>query len=197
MTVESTSMSDDSRLAKRAANNGTARADRLGSDRSQTENRESNDKVRASERRAMLRDTNTLLPNPPQMEGYHCVWLTTTNQKDSIEHRQRLGYQLVKRSELPDFALNSQKSGELTDDRIMINEMVLAKIDIDDWKADMIDMHHTQPIEEISKLKNSVHTMQDGRGRSIGYTGGDFNSGVSDGYASLGKTKAPTLNGVY
>src|SRR5579859_2617087 len=142
----------DERIAKRA-DNGSARVDRLSLDRSTTEDREKTDKVRISERQAMLRATDTLLPTPPDMPGYHLIWLTTANNKDTVENRQRFGYELVKRAELPNFALNSQKSGEITDDRIMINEMVLAKIREDLWKEDMTYLHHTQPNEQIRNLR--------------------------------------------
>lgn len=185
----------DERIAKRA-DNGVARADRLTSDRTTTENREKTDSVRAAERHAMLRDTNTLLPIPPDMPGYHLVWLTTTNSKDTIESRQRLGYELVKRSELPNFVLNTQKSGELTEDRITVNEMVLAKIQYDLWIQDMTYLHHTLPTESAKNLKDSVRIGQDGKGRNVAYTGGEFNSGVSDGFNSLGAVKAPTFVGI-
>ena len=185
----------DERIAKRA-DNGVARTDRLTLDRSHTENREKTDSVRVSERQALLRDTNTLLPIPPEMPGYHLIWLTTTNQKDSVEQRQRLGYELVKRSELPDFALNSQKSGELTEDRIMINEMVLAKIPHELWIQDMTYLHHTMPNDSAKNLRDSVRIGQDGKGRNVAYTGGEFNSGVADGYNSLGQAKPPTFVGI-
>lgn len=189
------SSTHDERIAKRASGD-VARADRLTLDRSATENRENTDSVRKSERHAMLRDTNTLLPIPPDMPGYHLVWLTTTNQKDSIEQRQRLGYELVKRSELPDFALNSQKSGEINDDRIMVNEMILAKILYEDWVEDMTYLHHTVPNESAKNLRDSVRIGQDGKGRNVAYTGGEFNSGVADGYNSLGSAKAPSFAGI-
>jgi hypothetical protein len=185
----------DERIAKRA-DNGSARADRLTTDRTITENREKTDAVRAAERHAMLRDTNTLLPIPPDMPGYHLVWLTTTNSKDSLETRFRLGYELVKRAELPDFALNSQKGGDLTEDRISVNEMVLAKIPYDLWVQDMTYLHHTLPNESAKNLRDSVRIGQDGKGRNVAYTGGDFNGGVSDGFNSLGQAKAPNFVGI-
>lgn len=185
----------DERIAKRA-DNGVARADRLSSDRSITENRENTDSVRRSERFAMLRDTNTLLPVPPDLPGYHMFWATTNNQKDTVEQRQRLGYELVKRSELPEFALNSQKSGEITDDRIMINEMVLMKIPHDLWIQDMTYLHHTMPTDSAKNLRDSVRIGSDGKGRNVAYTGGEFNSGVSDGFNSLGQAKPPTFVGI-
>lgn len=185
----------DERIAKRA-DNGLARADRTSQDRSITENRELSDSARRAERYAMLRATDTLLPTPPHMPGYHLCWLTTNNGRDTLEQRYRRGYELVKRSELPDFCLNSQKDGDLTDDRITVNEMVLAKINMDQWKDDMIYLHHQLPTEWTNNLKDSVRIGQDGKGRNVAYTGGEFNSGVADGYNSLGKVKAPTLEGI-
>lgn len=184
----------DERIAKRASVSD-ARADRLSTDRSVTENRENTDAVRSADRHAMLRDTNTLLPVPPDMPGYHLVWLTTTNTKDTLEQRQRLGYTLVKPSELPDFSLHSQKSSTVTEDRIQINEMVLAKIPHDLWIQDMTYLHHTQPKEALDNLKNSVRIGQDGRGRDVAYTGGEFRGGIADGYAQT-NLRAPSFQGI-
>ncbi len=186
---------EDERIAKRTGN-GSARADRASSDRASTQDRDKSDLVRREERRALLRDTNTLLPDAPEIPGYHLFWATTTNQKDSIEVRQRRGYTFVTRSELPGFMMNSQKDGELTTDRIMVNEMVLMKINREDWESDMMDVHYHQPLEYTNNLKNKVHTMQDGRGQAIGYTGGEFRSGTSDGFDSLARMGKPTLTGI-
>ncbi len=179
----------DERLAKRA-DNGSARIDRLSLDRPIAQDRENSESVRKAERRKLLRDTNTLLPDPPELPGYHLCWLTTTNQKDPLEFRFRRGYELVKRAELPGFCLNSQKSGEVTDDRIMVNEMVLAKIPMDLWKQDMIEIHHEIPKEQMDNLRNSVRIGQDGKGRQVAYSGGEFRDGVSDGYQSIRATPA-------
>lgn len=154
------------------------------------------DSARRAERRAMLSDVNTLLPTPPRMPGYHLFWATTTNTKDTVEQRQRLGYEFVTQSELPDFNLSTQKSGETTTDRIMVNEMVLMKINETDWEDDMMYKHHDLPNESIDNLKNRVSVMQDGRGRNVGYTGGEFQNGQADGFATLNKYRAPTLEGV-
>ncbi len=184
----------DERIAKRA-DNGSARANRLTLDRPRSENREDSDSVRRAERRAMLNDVNTLLPSAPQISGFHTFWATTTNTKDSIENRQRMGYSFVTRAELPDFLLSSQKSGESTDDRIMVNEMVLMKINQADWDEDMMYKHYDLPSEQIKNLKDSVRIGQDGRGRQVAYSGGEFSNGIADGYGmtALGR---PTLQGV-
>ena len=184
----------DERIAKRA-DNGSVRADRLSLDRPQTEDREMTDSVRRRERQAMLRDVNTLLPPAPEIPGFHTFWATTTNSKDTVENRQRQGYTFVTRAELPDFCLSSQKSGEATDDRIMINEMVLMKIEQDIWKDDMLYKHYDLPSEQIQNLKDSVKIGQDGRGRQVAYSGGEFNKGVADGYGMTGLGK-PSLVGI-
>jgi hypothetical protein len=185
----------DERIARRASSS-EARADRLASDRAATENRETNDATRLEEKLAILRDVNTKLPTPPEIPGYHLCWLTTTNQSDPLEHRFRLGYELVKPSELPGFALPTQQSGEATSDRIAINEMVLAKIEQKQWLAYMKHLHHDLPIEQANNLKNSVQIQEDGRGRKVAYTGGEFSRGVSDGFASIGKAPPPSFVGV-
>ncbi len=184
----------DERIAKRA-DNGSTRGNRLTLDRPQTENRENNDAVRRAERRAMLSDVNTLLPNPPKIPNFHTFWATTTNNKDSVENRQRMGYSFVTRAEMPDFLLSSQKMGESTEDRIMVNEMVLMKIDEATWEDDMLYKHYDLPAESMKNLKDSVQIRRDGRGRQVAYTGGEFNNGVADGYGMTGLGK-PSLNGV-
>lgn len=184
----------DERIAKRAGNDA-ARGNRLTLDRSQTEDRENTDSVRRAERRAMLSDVNTLLPPAPDMPGYHTFWATTTNNKDTVEGRQRMGYTLVARAELPDFCLNSQKSGEISEDRIMINEMVLMKLPMDLWQEDMMYKHHELPSESIQNLKDSVRIGQDGKGRQVAYSGGEFNNGVADGYG-MTRLNRPTLVGI-
>ncbi len=184
----------DERIAKRT-DNGSARINRLSLDRPHTENREDTDSVRRRERRAMLSDVNTLLPQPPVIPGYHTFWATTTNNKDTVENRQRMGYSLVTRAELPDFCLNSQKAGESTEDRIMINEMVLMKINQETWEDDMMLKHYDIPSEQIKNLKDSVQIGRDGRGRQVAYSGGEFNKGVADGYGMTG-LGTPSLAGV-
>lgn len=54
--------------------------------------------------------TQTALPNPPALAGYHLVWLTTSSQYDSVQKRQRLGYQPVRQSEMPSFDASGGQS---------------------------------------------------------------------------------------
>ncbi len=196
----SATTNSDERLAKRASN-GEARADRLSSDRQVTENRENTDDLRMQERLAVLRDVNTKLPQAPEIPGYHTCWLTTTNQSDSLEYRMRLGYELVKPEELPGFAAPvSQQSGQVSTDRIMVNEMVLGKLPIEFAKAYLHEVHHRLPTEQLEGLKRSVEITRDGRGREVGYSGrdrdGDFSNGVADGFRTLSRNKQPSFEGV-
>lgn len=185
----------DERIAKRTST-AEDRADRSVSDRPMTENREASDPIRLDERLAILRDVNTKLPQPPDMPGYHLCWLTTTNQSDPLEHRFRLGYELVKQNELPGFKMSTQQSGQVTDEFIRVNEMVLAKIDRETWLAYMKHLHHDLPMEQAENLRTSVSIQKDGRGRDVAYTGGEFRNGVSDGYSSINRNLRPSFVGV-
>lgn len=176
---------EDARVAKRD-NHTAARRGRPAADRSVSHDRESTDAVRRAERRAMLTNIDTLLPQPPKMPGFHLFWATTTNQRDPIEFRQRLGYTFVTPEELPDFKLEqSQKAGEATTDRIMVNEMVLMKILEEDFRSDMMEKHHYLPKEQIEGLSKDLRFDRDGRGRQVAYTGGEFQNGKADGFHSL------------
>ena len=183
---------EDSRIS-----NSDTRSGRTDNSRNITENRDATDSVRSSERYKMLRNVDTLLPETPAIEGFHTIWLTTTNPRDSLERRFRLGYSLVNPSEVPGFKVDTQKhDGDLTNDRIIINEMVLAKIPMDLWKGDVLMMHHEKPKELIDNLRNGLNITQDGRGNKIGYTGGEFNNGVADGFAGLKVNNATDLRGI-
>ena len=193
------SIQSDERIAKRASVGG-AREDRASSDRGITENRETTDSVRLAERLSILRDVETKLPRIPEIPGYHTCWLTTTNSSDTLEHRFRLGYELIHPSELPGFLLPTQQSGGASSDRIMVNEMVAAKLSKDLAEAYIKHLHHDLPSEQLRNLRESAQITRDGRGNEIGYTGadrdGDFRNGVSDGFRTLTKSTRPSFDGV-
>jgi hypothetical protein len=182
----------DEKIAKRSDD---GRGSRLSEERAVTENREASDADRLAEKLSILRDVNTKLPTPPSIPGYHMCWLTTNNQSDPLEHRFRLGYELVKPEELPGFQMQTQQSGTVATDRIAINEMVLAKIDTPTYLAYMKHLHHDVPLEQMDSLRNSVEITQDGRGRNVAYTGGEFVNGKSDGY-QRGTSRAPSFVGI-
>lgn len=92
--------------------------------------------------------TQTALPNPPSLSGYHLVWLTTASQYDSIQKRQRLGYQPVRQSELPGFDASNGQSLAGYDGNVTCNEMVLFKIALSRYQQIMAFYHHKKPLEE-------------------------------------------------
>ena len=187
-TMATATNHQDERISNSAARTGRVE---------NTTQRETTDIVRSAERYKQLRSTDTLLPQTPEMDGFHTIWLTTNNPRDSLERRFRLGYSLVHPSELPGFKVDTQKSDTaLTNDRITINEMVLAKIPLDLWKGDVLELHHNKPKELIDGLKNSLNITQDGRGNKIGYTGGEFSQGQADGFRSLGVNNPTDLRGI-
>ena len=186
----------DERIAKRPTAS-SERGSRLSSERAITEDREMTDADRLAEKLLVLRDVNTKLPSPPDIHGYHLCWLTTTNQSDPLEHRFRLGYQLVKPEELPGFAMPSQQAGQsVSTDRISVNEMVLAKIDIPTWTAYMKHLHHDLPLEQVEALNDSVQITKDGRGRDIAYTGGEFKNSKTEGYSAPRTARPASFEGV-
>lgn len=57
----------------------------------------------AEERRAALRRNwvQEVLPTPPEIPGFHCCWLSTTNSTDPVYKRVQRGYIPVKATEVP------------------------------------------------------------------------------------------------
>lgn len=92
--------------------------------------------------------TNTVLPNPPELQGYHVVWLTTSSQYDSIYKRQRLGYVPVRQSEMPGFDASNGQSLAGHEGFVTCNEMVLFKIPLSRYQQIMAFYHHKKPLEE-------------------------------------------------
>lgn len=181
----------DQRIAKRA----DGRADRV--DRTISDSRENTDVLRGEQRRAMLRDVNTLLPVPPDLPGFHQIWLTTTNNKDSIEQRMRLGYTLVHPNEHPGFMMNGQKMAEASSDRIMVNEMVLAKIPRELFEEDMIYLHHDMPFKMARSMsEEAISKLRDGKGNSVGYVGDGFMNGLSDGMQGMAQSRRPIFTNI-
>lgn len=128
---------------------GNVRKDRDMEDRSVTQERELSD----SERVDMLSSTffQSALPDLPKIPGYHTCWLTTTNPRDPIHGRMRLGYTLVKKGDIPGWEHSTLKGGEF-DGCIGINEMLAAKLPLHLFEAYMRKLHHTEPLEQERTL---------------------------------------------
>jgi len=136
-------------------NTSDDRESRAMTDRAISENREMTDE----ERIEMFRTQHFqhVLPDLPKIPGYHVCWLSTTNQSDSIHHRQRLGYEPIKSEDVPGWAFDtfSLKTGEYAG-LIAINEMVAFKVKDSLYQAYMTQAHHTLPAQQDEKLIHDV-----------------------------------------
>jgi hypothetical protein len=91
--------------------------------------------------------TQTALPNPPKLKGWHLVWLNSASQYDTIQKRMRLGYVPVRQSEMPSFDASNGQSLAGYDGHITCNEMVLCKIQESHYQKMMAFYHHKKPLE--------------------------------------------------
>lgn len=144
------SSAKDSRLSRQT---GSTRRSRLAEDRSTTENRVRTD----ADRLAEFRNSHAaaFLPRLPDIEGYHCCWLTTNNPRDSLQYRERLGYVPIRADEVADTGTFDNcvgKQGTPMDGLIHVNEMVAYKIPRHLYDAYMREAHHTAPRAEEQKI---------------------------------------------
>lgn len=173
----------DERLKKSAAT--SVRGDRAEAD---AERLDKDGTIYSSEeRRRMLRSEamNTVLPNPPEIPGFHLCWLSTTNSTDPIYKRQRLGYVPVTPAEVKGFESYAVSGGQY-DGCVMCNEMILFKIPNEAYLDIMSLYHHDMPMEEESMLREKVQQgmdEEDRDGNRLGSVDGAFNH--------LGQSKRP------
>ena len=122
---------------------GTKRTDRAEEAQKGAVDREVSD----DERVEMLRQSyfQSALPDLPKIPGYHTMWLTTQNPRDPVVGRERIGYTLLKASEIPNWEFACQKGGQY-DGCIMVNEMIGAKIRLDLYERFMKNNHHDEPL---------------------------------------------------
>jgi hypothetical protein len=140
----------DSRLKRTAS---ASRADRRAQERTLSEKRELSDSDRREAYRKGLYQAH--LPDLPPMKGYHVCWLTTMNPKDSIAGRIRLGYELIKASEVPGFEYANVKTGDYAG-CIGINEMLASKLPLELYETYMSISHHEEPLSEEAAIVAEV-----------------------------------------
>jgi hypothetical protein len=145
----------DERL-KKSSDNG--RASRGMSDRSVTENREISD----DERVEMFRQQffQSALPDLPKIPGYHTCWLTTTNPRDSIQGRVRLGYEPIKPEDVPGWEYATLKTGDWVG-CIGVNEMLAFKLPASLYERYMHEAHYAAPLREEQKLADTADMLAD------------------------------------
>src|SRR5262249_49575905 len=137
------------KVVKRVRGQSESRQDRRSEDRSITESRVMTD----AERVDMLRRTffQSALPDIPEIPGYHVCWLTTQNPRDPVHGRLRLGYELIKASEIPGFEHMGMKSGDFPG-VVSVNEMIAAKLPNHLYDAFMREVHYDAPLREEEQI---------------------------------------------
>jgi hypothetical protein len=152
----------DARLSKTS---DKARESRDMQDRNVKENREISDEERVEMFRQQL--FQSALPDLPKIPGYHTCWLTTTNPRDPIQARTRLGYEPVKPSDVPGWEYATLKTGEWAG-FIGVNEMLAFKLPMRLYEAFMEEAHFNAPMREDEKLVAMTEGMREQAERSGG-----------------------------
>ena len=113
------------------------------------------------ERLALYRESllSSVLPNLPKIPGYHLIWLTTTNSKDTIPQRMQLGYEPVKPEDVPGYDHLVTGKGAEQAGLITVNEMVAFKIREELYQRFMSHSHHNAPRQEEEAIKRMVDDM--------------------------------------
>lgn len=148
MTDTNTKSGEDSRLKR--STERTNQADQVSPTRL-----ENMDPVRRSMRRDQF--LVNILPNPPEIKGFHTIWLSTTNTTDTIANRMNLGYVPVKPAEVPDWDHMEVKSGDWHG-MIGCREMILFKLPLQLYEDYMKELYHDAPLEEENKIEQAVDT---------------------------------------
>jgi len=149
----------DERLKKSA----DTREERNADDRPVTQNRE----VTEDERLEMFRQNlfQSALPDLPKIPGWHTCWLTTTNSRDPLQGRMRLGYEPVKPSDIPGWEYTTVKTGEWAG-FIGVNEMLAFKLPMSLYEKFMKEAHYDAPLREEEKLKDTADFLEEQAQRS-------------------------------
>lgn len=137
----------------RSSEETKTRGSRRVTDRAITEDRELSDAERVDMLKRSLFQSN--LPDLPKKPGYHRIWLTTTNPRDPVHGRIRLGYRLLKSDDVPEFLDLATKGGNY-DGCIMVNEMVAAEIPIHLYEAFMRECHYDSPMQQEESIYNEA-----------------------------------------
>jgi hypothetical protein len=139
---------------------GSASAERRSRD---AENREVTERRDLSddERIDLFRQTlyNAVLPDLPEIPGYHVCWLSTTHQSDTIPRRIRLGYEPIKASEVAGFEYASIKTGEY-EGYVGVNEMLAFKLPLNLYRAYMQEAHHDEPARQVEAIEAQIDSLR-------------------------------------
>lgn len=109
----------------------------------------------------------SVLPNLPPMPGFHVCWLTTSNPRDTVANRLRMGYELITDRMVPGFEGASPKSAQFPG-VLTVNEMLAARIPNRLYNRMMRYVHHDMPLSEEEKLRAAVDGMKEDAERQGG-----------------------------
>lgn len=145
----------DERLSKQTVNTRKSKATQ---NREVTQDREQTDAERLEIFRAA--HAQAALPDIPPIPGFHVVWLTSTNSKDSLQMRGRQGYVPVEPEDVKGFEFVSDK-GAASDGLIRVNEMVAYKLPMHLYNLYMRENHHYAPAREETKLTDTAQQVKE------------------------------------
>ena len=145
----------DSRLSSREER--PEGEDRAMNDRAITEDREMTDAERLEAFQSQL--FNQPLPPLPHIPGWRCIWLTTTNPRDSIQSRMRMGYEPLTPADVPHWTTLSVKTGDYAG-MFGLNEMIAFKLPERLWQMYMKESHHDAPNREEEKLSAALDVIR-------------------------------------
>ena len=141
----------DARLSKQTV---SRRPSRASQNRQVTQNRNSTDADRLELFR--MAHAQAALPDLPPIPGFHVCWLTSTNSKDSLAFRRRLGYEPIKPEELVGFGEFAVGQGGTVDGLVHVNEMVAFKLPLNIYNQYMQENLHYAPAREDEKLTDAA-----------------------------------------
>lgn len=175
------------RSARQTRSAGRGRSSHRSGDRTVANSRTLTDQQRLDEFRKTF--YHSVLPDLPPIPGFHVCWLTTTNPRDPIVARLRLGYEPVTTHDVPGWEYASLKTGEYSG-CIGVNEMVAFKLPEHLYEAYMYEAHHAQPLDQEQRL-SAVHEIKEMAARNA--KRGDRGIQVDEerGQAELGRDREP------
>lgn len=132
----------------------------------------------------------SVLPDLPPIQGYHVCWLTTTNPRDSIPGRVRLGYEPVKSEDIPGWEHATMKTGDYAG-CIGVNEMIAFKLPMHLYEAYMREAHHTQPLYEEEKLSSVLDVIREEAAMAAKSGARGIKFEIEEGMAELGQDLEP------
>jgi hypothetical protein len=140
------------------------RQSRAMDDRAVTENRVLTDDDRLNAFRQSF--VQAALPDLPKIPGFHVCWLTTTNPRDSIANRIRIGYTPVTSEDVPGFEYATLKTGEYAG-LIGVNEMLAFKLPVSLYQKYMEEWHHDAPTREEIGVSDMSRFREEARSRGL------------------------------